>query len=298
MEDKTSSQPDSEKDIILVSHTIDRELHYKLTKLLNKRQKKTNKKCTLFLTTFGGDPHAGYRIARCLRHHYEHLRLVIPSYCKSAGTLITISADELAIGDLGELGPLDIQVSKPSEIQERASGLDIIQALEAIQLHSLSVFRATLLDIRLGARLSTRMAGEFASKVAIGAAESLYAQIDPNKLGEMQRAMQITFDYGSRLNNHSNNLNENTLSELVGGYPSHSFVIDRKEAKELFNNVDHPTELECALSEIFWEKFQTETNFGPQLIGEDAIIALLKTNSITKEKEENKEHNKRTRRKK
>ena len=35
---------------------------------LNERKEKT----LLCLATFGGDPDAGYRIGRCLQHHYEN----------------------------------------------------------------------------------------------------------------------------------------------------------------------------------------------------------------------------------
>lgn len=263
--DKSTGSIEDNRDIILASHTIDRFLHHKLTNLLHGK-KSESKSCTFFLTTFGGDPQGGYRIARCLRHYYDHVKLVVPSICKSAGTLIAICADELAIGDLGELGPLDIQVSKPSEIQERSSGLDIIQALEMINQHGLKVFKDTLFGIRFGTGLSTRMAGEFATKMAVGAVESLYAQIDPNKLGEMQRAMRITYDYGARLDRYTNNLRENALNRLVAEYPSHAFVIDRKEAKEIFKKVDHPTDTECQIAESHWSQLVTETGFGPAFV--------------------------------
>lgn len=81
-------------DIIVISRPIDRPLHYDLSRCLQERQ--VHSACTLYLTTRGGDPDGGYRIGRCLRHHYEHVRLVVPSFCKSAGTLIAIAADELA----------------------------------------------------------------------------------------------------------------------------------------------------------------------------------------------------------
>lgn len=80
-----------ESDIIIISRGIDRSLHYDLSRALQKKQ--VHNRCTLYLTTRGGDPDGGYRIGRCLRHHYEHVRLVVPSYCKSAGTLVAIAAD-------------------------------------------------------------------------------------------------------------------------------------------------------------------------------------------------------------
>lgn len=250
-------------DYWLISHTINRDLHAKLTKAITQKK---NEKCTIFLTTFGGDPDGGYRIARCFRHHYKHVRLVVPSFCKSAGTLIAISANELAIGDFGELGPLDIQVSNPNELQQNSSGLDIQQALQVNFQHALEVFTKTLVDIKHGGRLSTKLAGEFASAMAVGLVAPLYAQIDPNRLGELQRAMRIAHEYGARLNRYSNNLKTDALERLVAGYPSHSFVIDRKEAKELFTNVSAPTQEEQDLCDSIWQVLATETAFGPMLL--------------------------------
>src|SRR5690625_738138 len=148
-----------QRDLIFISHEISRELHYKLSRQLQENKK--NSKCTVFLTTRGGDPDGAYRIGRCLRHYYEHVRLVVPSYCKSAGTLVAIAADELAIGDLGELGPLDVQVRKHNEMAERGSGLDYQEAMSAAFRHVMDAFKNALIDIRTGTRVSTRLAGDF-----------------------------------------------------------------------------------------------------------------------------------------
>jgi hypothetical protein len=260
-----ASTPD--RDILLISEGISRKLHHDLSLVIAKDQQ--HKKCTLFLTTRGGDPDGGYRIARCLQHHYDHIRLVIPSLCKSAGTLVAIGANEIIIGDLGELGPLDIQVRKASELEERSSGLDIIQALEAAQTHARQAFHTTLVEIRKGGRLSTKLAGEFAANVAIGVAAPLYNQIDPNRLGEMQRAMRIAHEYGERLNRSSRALRNGALDNLIAGYPSHSFVIDRKEASELFSSVQHPSAEEKEFCRILWNVLGEQSGYGPTFIRDE-----------------------------
>jgi hypothetical protein len=256
-----------DRDIIVVSREISRQLHLDLTEKI--AEHKVHSKCTLFLTTRGGDPHGGYRFARCLRHHYDHVRLVIPSLCKSAGTLVAIAADELAIGDLGELGPLDIQVHKGSEMMERSSGLDIVQAMQSIRQHTQDAYRKALIEFRGGARLSTQLAGEFAASIAVGIAAPLYAQIDPIRLGEMQRAMKIARDYGERLDRHTSSLRPRALDRLVADYPSHSFVIDRKEAGEIFKSVESPTQAEKELYSAMWVILEEEADFGPEFISED-----------------------------
>lgn len=247
---KALFQANPRRDLYVVSHGISRALHYKLSRLVAAR--KRHDACTLILTTFGGDPNGAYRIARCLRHHYTHLRLVVPSFCKSAGTLIAIAADELAIGDLGELGPLDIQVRKASELEESSSGLDIMQALQAVTLHTQVTFHRMLTESRnLG--LSTKLCAEFAGQVVAGVAQPLFAQIDPLRLGEMQRAMRVAFEYGSRLNHdYAHNLKEGALVRLINDYPAHGFVIDRREATELFARVSAPSDEEQAFCEVIW----------------------------------------------
>jgi Serine dehydrogenase proteinase len=267
LEELKAESPDT--DFLIVSRSIDRSLHADLTKCLNDAPSKSAS-CHVFLTTYGGDPHGGYRVARCLRHHYQKIKLIIPSYCKSAGTMIAIAADELAIGDLGELGPLDVQVIKPNEMQERGSGLDIMTALDACVVHAQEVFRHNFLHMRQSLRLSAKQAGELAAQMASSMLAPLYGQIEPLRIGELQRALAITLEYGKRLNDHSNNLQKNSLQKLVSGYPAHGFVIDRKEAKDLFNSVKSLSTTETKLCQSFWGKLKIETGYGPHLLGNES----------------------------
>lgn len=254
---------DPNRDYLVISHSVDRSLHHKLSRLLAAKQK--HEKVTVFLTTFGGDPNGGYRAARCLRHHYKHVRLAVPSYCKSAGTLIAIAANELAIGDLGELGPLDIQVRKGSELSEQSSGLDIMQALQAVTSHTQDAFHKLMIGTR-GYGLSTKLCAEFAAAVSAGIAAPLISQIDPIRLGEMQRATRVAYEYGERLNAYAGNLRPGALQRLVGQYPAHGFVIDRKEANELFVNVTKLNDAEIAFSAQFWSVLELQGTIDPEMI--------------------------------
>ncbi len=76
----------------------------------------------LMLSTFGGDPDAAYRIARCLRRRYTRVSAMISGFCKSAGTLLLLGADDLVFTEHGELGPLDVQYWKQDELEEMGSG--------------------------------------------------------------------------------------------------------------------------------------------------------------------------------
>lgn len=251
-------QLEPDRDHILISHGINRSLHQMLSGRLKKLQR--FEKCTVFLTTYGGDAHAGFRIARCLRHHYREVRLAVPSYCKSAGTLIAVCANELAIGDMGELGPLDLQVTKPDDVMERGSGLDYMQGLQVALMHAHQAFGLFLEVRRGGIRLPTKQAGELATNMAIGMVAPLYAQIDPNRIGEMQRAIQIAKEYGERLDVYCKNLQQGALERMVADYPAHGFVIDRKEAKTLFKRVLPMTTAEDDLVGTLWHLFAEQAD--------------------------------------
>lgn len=96
------------------------------------------------------------------------------------------------------------------------------------------------------------MAAEMASKLTSNMFNPIYAQIDPVKLGETSRANAIGFEYGQRLNVTANNLKKDALVRLITSYPSHSFVIDRKEAADLFQRVRAPNEMETTLLDYLY----------------------------------------------
>ncbi len=240
-----------EADVVLYSGDIEDWVVDELIKLAKQADRKEN--IVLMLTTRGGSPDAAYRMARCLQHQYKKIILFIYGICKSAGTLVSVGAHEIILSDFGEFGPLDIQLGKRDELFEQVSGLNITQALSSLNARAQEMFRDTLIDLKKGSRLqlSTKLAAEIASNLAIGLYEKIYAQIDPAQLGEIERSIHIASDYGGRLK--TKNVKHETIDQLVSGYSSHGFVIDIEEAKNLFEVVRKPDETEEELAEcIDW----------------------------------------------
>ena len=237
-----------DRDFILISHPIDRAIYELVSQVISTQQ--VNTKCTVYLSTYGGDAHCAFRIGRCLQHHYEHIRVVVPRYCKSAGTLICVAANELGIVNLGELGPLDVQLIKKDEVGDRNSGLDITEAMGIIDSRVFNFFISSLLQIKQQTQLSTKIAGDFAAKLSTSIFNPLYSQIDPVSLGSSQRETAVAWHYGLRLAQKSGSINEQNLLQLISGYPSHFFVIDRAEAKLLFNKVTSMSKAEEAIPEL------------------------------------------------
>lgn len=66
----------------------------------------------LLLHTTGGEIDAAEKIMRMVRAKAgdEHLRIIVPDFAKSAGTLMVLAADSVVMSDSSELGPIDPQV--------------------------------------------------------------------------------------------------------------------------------------------------------------------------------------------
>lgn len=192
----------------------------------------------LILTTYGGDADAAYRLARYLQGFYDHVRLYVIGPCKSAGTLVTLCADEMVFGPFGELGPLDMQVAKKDDLVSMVSGLDTFQALSIIRSYAFEAFEGYMYKIveDSGGAISTQTAGEFAAQLVAGLFQPLSAQLDPQRMGEVQRLVDIAKAYGERLSRK--NLKDGALRKLIEGYPSHTFIIDFLEASTLFKKVE------------------------------------------------------------
>lgn len=236
-------------DIYLFNAGMDQRAVDKFRHIVcDKPAKRSN--ALLFLATFGGDPDAAYRLAACLQRNYTKVAVYIFGFCKSAGTLTVIGAHRVIMGNFGELGPLDVQLVKPDEIIPTSSGLDIFQALAVITNSAFEAFEEYFLKVvsNSGGSISAKTAAEIARGLAVGLFEPMTEQIDPERLGEVQRAINIANAYGQRLERESRNLKNGALDKLVQGYPTHGFVIDIVEAKTIFNEIRHADELESKIA--------------------------------------------------
>ncbi len=213
------------------------------------------KNVLLVLITEGGDPDAAYRISRSLQEHYERFLCIVPGWCKSAGTLIAVGANDLIFTGSGELGPLDVQMSKRDDLMEMQSGQTVVAALNSLQEKAFGAFQQFFLEMQLnsGGRITLRTAADLAATLTIGLLSPVYSQIDPMHVGEAGRASSIAQQYGQRLNETAKNLRPEALEFLIGGYSNHGFVIDRREAAKLFFRVRAATAAEIALIDSLGE---------------------------------------------
>jgi hypothetical protein len=219
------------------------------------------KRLDVLLESGGGDPDAAYLIITCLKAKCDELRIFIPNWAKSAATLLCLGADEIWMSDTAELGPLDAQIQDPRAPQEgRVSALEQFRAMDYLKRYSfqmLDTYVNLLLDRVPTMRLKEML--DEATPFVTQLMASLYGQVDPMHFGASYRALDIAIEYGRRImaRHQGDKTSEDViriLNELTWQYPSHSFVIDHIEAKELGFNVKKLTgELE-EFADIISEK--------------------------------------------
>lgn len=80
----------------------------------------------IFMISNGGSAEASERIVRLLRANFKNIRFIIPANAFSAATLICFSGDQIIMGSLATLGPIDPQING---VPARA----ILRAFETIE---------------------------------------------------------------------------------------------------------------------------------------------------------------------
>jgi hypothetical protein len=239
------------------------------------------------LTTPGGDADAAYILAQGLRSRYDEFTLGVFGYCKSAGTLVALGARSLVMSPDGELGPIDVQLIKDDELIRRNSGLDILWALQVLSREHFRVFEEAFLSIisRSQGFISTLRAMEIATQLATGLIGPIAEQMEPIKLGEIQRSLDITGEYAKRLG-----ASDHTLNQLLNGYPCHSFVIDFGEACKIGFPVRPPSQCELEFYRAIVDQFGKGIFRNPDtqrpliLIGRQISNTQRRTGDVTEDK--------------
>ena len=122
------------------------------------------------------------------------------------------------------------------------SALNELKALLQIQQHSLETLDITIKLILERSEMDLSRAIELAIKFTGETSGTLYSKLDPNKIGEYARALDVGVNYGitimTRYMGWTHEKAEEILKKLVYDYPSHGYVIDIDELQALGLPVD------------------------------------------------------------
>jgi hypothetical protein len=154
--------------------------------------------------------------------------------------------DNLILGELGQLGPLDTQMAekKEGDSPEYASALRQFTALEEIRKYSLETLDVATQLIISSSGLRMSNAVELAIELTKAVSEPLLRQINPVQVAESARANKISEEYGirvlTRYTGCPDKKAKQMLRSLVQSYPTHDFIIDADELKELGLKAEYP----------------------------------------------------------
>lgn len=228
-------------DVLFFAGMLERGAELQVRDLILNEHYRTN--VLLLMCTCGGDADAAYLIAKCLQSNYDKFIFFVSGFCKSAGTLVAMGANELVFSQYGELGPLDIQLRKKDELTIQESGSAVRSALTHLVKNSYSAWETFFEKIYVESQgaITFPTAASVAADLTTGLFAPISQQINPVYLGEVHRACAIARQYGEILDRRSKNLKPEGLTRVMEHYASHTFVIDKDEADQIFHRVRYAT---------------------------------------------------------
>lgn len=90
-------------------------------------------KLDVILETPGGSGEITEEIVRILRRRHSELNFIVPGTAKSAGTIMVMAGDEILMGSLSSLGPIDAQLNRDGK---QFSAEAFLQGIEEIKKES------------------------------------------------------------------------------------------------------------------------------------------------------------------
>lgn len=192
-------------------------------------------KLEILLHSGGGHAEYAYQLAKLFRRHCKQLNIIVPIFAKSAATLMTLAADRIFLGERSELGPLDVQITDPFDKGlESFSPINEFKSMEFLRDYAIEMLEYYAIALVDRAGMSVKEAFHEAMPAVANTMSPMYAKIDPSKIGSYRRSLAVAEEYAKRLLSARGVANGDAIAEkLVWKYPSHDFIIDRREAKEL-----------------------------------------------------------------
>jgi hypothetical protein len=175
----------------------------------------------LVLSTVGGSITTTRQIAMLVREFTDHLSILVPYRARSAGTLLCLSADQLVLGPLAELGPIDSIMGSQGGPAPDTPG--------TISAEDIRAFRSMAEDWFGIERAEDRL-----QVLAL-----LAARIFPTSLSSFYRFDKLVREVAAELLEFSLAGTEHEadrsriVDRLVSGYSSHDVMLSRRDVRAL-----------------------------------------------------------------
>lgn len=201
----------------------------------------------LFLNSPGGFLDSAYKLIRICKEYCSEFNVIIPLAAKSAATVIALGANEIVMNVFSELGPIDPIIQHPYKQDVRVPARSIKDFFEFLNTTETSKI---MVDPQFKSQMSSLL--------------------DPYLIGSYQTALNSSKQIAEKL------LKENALREnpekvenavktFTEYYYSHSYVIDRNEARDIglkVVNSESIDGLDKVVRQLFsvYQQFMTQNN--------------------------------------
>ncbi|GAB5416225.1 MAG: ATP-dependent Clp protease proteolytic subunit [Crocinitomicaceae bacterium] len=212
-------------------------------KIYNAIPDDNNKPILLVIHSHGGRIEPAYLISKTCKELSSKFVITIPRKAKSAATLISLGGNEIHMGPMSELGPIDPQFNG-------LPALGISSSLESIA------------KIVCKYPESSSMFSDFMKE-----------KLDLNILGYFERVSESAQQYATRLlaDKKLKLAASEIAHKFVYEYKDHSFVIDKEEARELLGDMIKINTIEYKFANEL-HKFLNEVNI---------VLSVFKKKSLS-----------------
>ena len=208
------------------------------------------KRISLYLYTRGGDTSASWNIINLLRMYCDELQVIVPHKAHSAGTIISLGANEIVMTKQATLSPIDPSITTPLNPMIPGTNEYYPISVEAVRGY---------LDF---AKEELKEAGdEVLSQIFLKLTDS----VPPLVLGEVYRSSAQIKMLAKRLLKNQVTDDEDVkkiIQFLCSESGSHDYTINRREAKDdLKLKIVKPTEKQYSIIKAIYDSINEELQF-------------------------------------
>ncbi len=186
---------------------------------------------SLFLYTRGGDTNVPWRLVNLLREYCKKLNVLVPFRAHSSGTLISMGADDILMGRMGELSGIDPNVVNQFNPPDPLNPMVRLP----ISVEDVNAFRSLAKRFGIGQNENDENRNNIIDPSVGQVFLALASKVDPLALGNVERTHnQIRKLAADLLTLHPPELEKKNIDKIVDmltvGLYSHSHLINRNEA--------------------------------------------------------------------
>jgi len=228
-----------------------------------------NDEIALYIKSKGGNIQSALRMVHILRTYSKKITALVPLESASSATLIALGADEIQMGPLACLSPID------------SSTVHDLSPLDEVMHRRVPVSQNEIYRI-------TKLWGEKATENHVHPYEELFKYIHPLVIGSLDRSSSLSIKICKEiLSYHIADEGEcDRISNLLNSeFPSHGYPITQREAKRIGLNAviidDRLNDLLLELNVLYSEMAQRAiTDFDEFNYHDNQILNIHESDSI------------------